>query len=1486
MAAWIINVDFGLGNEDISAHCSDVHKSQRLHNNLKSTINTCSFTLQDITIANKFNVATTDLPLQITKDGTDWFVGLIRPTFENVVQYTTAELGVEGVDKGILLQQKINQNLYYRKYKVCDTANKPTSILHQLFYKAGLADGELDLTDIDVTLQFYGVELLNKKTYRAEITDLLFEYGYVYNVKDDGVFEMHDLYPTALPALTPIDDADMYNTLKIAKREVKYEAARVEWYPTHTQIQQKVYETTGVIKLAKSEWWPVGSTVAVDVPLKFKVLKLDYGILEIVSGVTVPPDIGGWELLGAYNAKLYANLKNVNQIGAFSHTPGAKEAIAKFQAENTIWTKKIKSLSILADIIVRKRDEVNSPISPAGYGGEKIRDVKTRFIDKLADANRLANGMRKYYDFADFEYRFNTLETYAIGEYLDLTEDVMTISTTLRVVEIQEEAQYGRMKVLCEGADEFTVDATDVVDYVRPGLTSIEEDIEDYGERMDTLTGLDGATYENDAAVEADFELIELSEPDCQSNFGRQPDDKIVHYEPAEYADERGILYRNPHTKMWNGLSEAIFQQGTNLVKSPEALIPPDWTESNAKATLTGQYVNGLQLTKVLATVANGQFYQAIFFTGNGEKGIQGKIRKGDDTIARLLLWDATASLARFYCSITWATQTINCTIGTLHGVEWIDSETVLILGITTSDLIAGNNNLFYGRTVTNGKYNFFTAFQATNLTYNIPYIPLYRYPTKVHPEVNTDYRVNMQSKMVFKIKLKPWFTYDTSGWHRFAEWYIDSTHRFIINWEVSNDKIRIYWVDGGTGRYLDSQQFDDGTTYDDINSELIICGAVRFDQQTGQRFFVIVDGVKQTEDTTFNAAPDAKASTFPTLSIGHENEAAHADSLIESVQVWDWDGADFGTIDNEADFDIAVGSLTERFSHTLEEYDGMYKPLSKRGVIGAFQATENLVDFPEDLTDATWLDLAANITPSLSDYYINGKRFTKLLITDGITAYMYKDVEVTIATPSFQAIFKYGLVSNFTEIRLYDRSGITSRGSIRIYWDTKIVLTADGATNLEYHWISEDIVWVAATANGVVPANDNEINIYPDTTEADGDYVYATAVMAEDIAHPTPYTPIARKKSILNYTLRMPPVFTLMFWVRPWFAYTTTISHSFIDWFVDATHRFRGYYNPGSDQILLAWQNGGIVRHLISQQFDDGTARDNINQWIHVVARIDLTAGQTGSALWVNGVSKDANWGGAIDAYTDDFSTLSIGHGSEILQADSMFNDLVMVPGLVSDSVIKKHYLKNRPWYEPSEIANLERTVKVGPGGIRMHNAALTITDNFRRLIDISPSAGLYATDAAGTPIHDIPDALIQKGNWYLGHDLWNDDRVTYKIYDVVDFPEDTWTDVTCLLNANSNVKKGIFKIRLDGAGGAVTTPQLFICLRPKGTAWGTAYTDNTPRFENRLVFSSTICTQIRNVFVLQCPLGDDNKIQFYARANPDTTQRLLTITQLGLGI
>ena len=1379
--AWTIEVDFGAGYDDITIYCSGLTKRQKLHNNLRPTVNTCSFIVDDITTANKFNAAVVDMKLKIQKDAADWFIGLIRPTFENTIKYTNNQMVIEGYDKSILLQQKINPDpaFYWRSYYVCRTSNKATSIVHQLLYKAGIVDGEIDFPDIGTqTILFYGVEASQKKTYLKEISDLLYEFGWVLDVKNDGMFELHDLYPTALGGLTPIDDTDLYNTFKITKKEVKYEAVRVNWYPTVIINGVKVVSEVNTERshvLKKGAWYP--SSVLDESIFKFAILEQpqvsstgltpEEGIYAYLASL-VELDVSGWELLGTFNAKLTYKLVRVYER-TYDYIEGAKEAVIRFQASIQGWVShRIAWFKVIADAVIRKKDERFSPISPAGYaagGGQKILDIPTKFIGDEVNAQRLANGMRKYLGFADFEYRGNTLGSYSLSEHLNFTEGVTGIASKLRVVEIQEEAQYGRKQILCEGIDDITIVAVDVTKIKLPRipLVPIEDKIEDYGETLDALVGLDGETFKNDDSIDPEFHLFELSEPDCQNNYGLEPVDKVVHFEPAEVEDERRFRYRNPHMKMFEGLSEAIFAERKNLVKDSEDLTTVNWANTNSKDALTNLHVNSLCFTKIITTAAWGLVYQTFNITAN-KHGLQCIVKKGDGTVARFRFSDVGN---KGDVTITWATQAIVAANGATHlEYLWIDDETVWV-SFLSATCAAGIGTVYAFADESDAKHSYWTAVQLEDNAYPSPYIPLYRYPTQVRLEVNAEHRATMQSKFVFKVKVKPWFTYDTVTWHAIFSWYIDATHRLIIYYNNSSDIFQIYWQDGGAARYLDSEQFDDGSAHDDINSEIILCGIIDLATggvATGSRFFAIVDGVKQVEDILWSNNIDVLASSFTTLEIGHANKANHADSLIEYIKIWDWDGVALGAIANEIEFDVAVGGLTERFSHILEEYDGKYQLLSKRGAIGVFQPIENVTTSPEDLTNAAgWISVRATVT--LSDLYIDGKRFSKIQ-GDGTGDYgrTYRNVTLTgDGGKSVHCIFKKG--NNIkTRMFLYDLTADTIRFQAELVWATKVV-TAVVGTVFEVNWYSDDTVEILGISTACIAANTNQIFVYG-PYDAGGNtttYGYATAVMVEDNSYPTPYTPTIRETNLLKYQYRMPPVFTIMFWIRPWFAYDTGDNKHLLEWILDGSHQFAFYYKASGDTIRVFWYSAGTPRELISQQFDDGSVHDDINQWIHVAAKINLTTGAaTGSELWINGILRNDNWGGAIDGYSNDYPALTIGDyalglGGNYV-SDSLFSDLLIVPYLVGDSIIKDHYLKNRPWYEPAEIANVERTVKVGPGGIRMHNSALTLTDRFRRQIDISNQAGLLARDAAGKVIHDIPDALILKDMIYGGHNLWRE--------------------------------------------------------------------------------------------------------------------------------
>lgn len=370
-----------------------------------------------------------------------------------------------------------------------------------------------------------------------------------------------------------------------------------------------------------------------------------------------------------------------------------------------------------------------------------------------------------------------------------------------------------------------------------------------------------------------------------------------------------------------------------------------------------------------------------------------------------------------------------------------------------------------------------------------------------------------------------------------------------------------------------------------------------------------------------------------------------------------------------------------------------------ERGAVGIFQDTTNLIIDPEDLTTVNWTEV--DVTAVLSDEYYDGKRFTKVMNSGAIYGFVYQfllDIW-TILTPSFSIIARKGSTTgNITILTVRNITIAVNIFNMSIDWDNypNAPGTPSEGTLYGYDWKDPKTVEIRIIVDTLINLTDDiRIHCYAGT-DTINEYTYWTAVQAEDLPYPTPYTPTSRVVGKLNYLLTLVPKFTLIFRVRPWFTYDTIIDNRFVEWFIDVTHRFIMYYGISGNYIVIAWQDGGTVRYLISQVLDDSGIND-VNQWIMVAAAIDLSAqGQTASRLKVyteaGSIGGDTDWEFTPDAFTGSFPLMSIGHENNAKQADSLMCDILYVPNEVwTEKQLDAHYNKSRPWCVLPEVSKIE---------------------------------------------------------------------------------------------------------------------------------------------------------------------------------------------------
>lgn len=364
------------------------------------------------------------------------------------------------------------------------------------------------------------------------------------------------------------------------------------------------------------------------------------------------------------------------------------------------------------------------------------------------------------------------------------------------------------------------------------------------------------------------------------------------------------------------GDPEFVFQGTTNLVKDPEDLTTGNWTNINSADELSDLYIDGKRFTKIINSGVNaGYVQQDLVDTWNNlilSFSVIAKKGNSAGNTTRFAIRNTTAGVWIYDSVIDWDNYPNSPgtpSDGILHDFDWKDSKTIEIRVICDT-LVANTDDvriyIFGSNNATDGEYTYWTAVQAEDLPYSTPYV------NGARAAASPNESFIMRSQFVLDMVMRPWFTYDTAAQKMFVTWWIDATHRFIVYYEVAGNDIRIYYLDGGAAKYLESQEFDDGSALTDINQRIriIVIPDLTTGTNLGSRFIVIpLESGAIHEDTIWSGAIGPHNSVFQTLSIGHENGLLQADSRIEYVNIYK--GTYDLPINNNTDADKMVYYLT-----------------------------------------------------------------------------------------------------------------------------------------------------------------------------------------------------------------------------------------------------------------------------------------------------------------------------------------------------------------------------------------------------------------------------------------------------------------------------------------------------------------------------------------------------------------------------------------------
>lgn len=478
MITWSFLIDFndGGGDQDITAYVmiDTIKRRRQLWKNLRPVVDSLTFKMQrNPTTITKLLTTDGRIDITVMRDSSPFFKGLIRSNLKVSVRNTVQPVSIECVDYGELLNRKIKNTFQWVNYKVCDVStggaggaiperSLPTrswpdlaipvaagegtnsSLVHQLLVLAGfeLTDIEID-ENIDKTIDYFvNCPVHQERTYAEVLTEILFEFGYVYYWGTDGTFRIYNFLPTDTTTTEVQDNDSMLDELTITKKLMDYEGAEVRFYAHKTEEDALVFnDTTGGdsdypcnIEVAASGYYPNGCGD-----------RNVYSEYQFEGGEIVVVKDAAMSVTKDAEITYDTAFVNYYKRGLFGFVNGAGSA------------KKITKLQIIGDVVYRS--DLGKSRCNLIADTEKLFVCDAEFLTTMADADKLSIGLARYFKYSDFTYTVQSKTVYSLGDFVDIEDEMLGIDNRCVVVGIEDvNAELGLFRYTLEGISEYTAE--------------------------------------------------------------------------------------------------------------------------------------------------------------------------------------------------------------------------------------------------------------------------------------------------------------------------------------------------------------------------------------------------------------------------------------------------------------------------------------------------------------------------------------------------------------------------------------------------------------------------------------------------------------------------------------------------------------------------------------------------------------------------------------------------------------------------------------------------------------------------------------------------------------------------------------------------------------------------------------------------------------------------------------------------------------------
>lgn len=366
--------------------------SEVYFNNLEPTDNSVRLKIPfDSFIADKLKAFKEDIKVRIVNDDNSYlFTGYLRNDFSFTKTQRNEPIQIEIISPSFLLDKDLKEPITEFKKSV-------NEIIKILLQKAGIEN--TPDTGINNILDVFIAK--NEDNIKEIITNLCFEFGYVFNFDNDGLFRVYPLFdiPETQNIVQTFDGTNILDSVTMNKKEQEADNIHAEWSRIDFKENTLIFsDTQNATDADKCNIKIAANSFVFDTEENY--IKYDSTLGEILC------------------VKELTNTDIIADSGIdYSITNLGKQGL--FKAKNSTGTEKlIRKFDVYGNAYIK----TSSNISKSSRGN-KIKKFELHYLNTKEAIESFVQKLQAYYEYADFTLTLKSKIDYAIGSFVKVFEN-------------------------------------------------------------------------------------------------------------------------------------------------------------------------------------------------------------------------------------------------------------------------------------------------------------------------------------------------------------------------------------------------------------------------------------------------------------------------------------------------------------------------------------------------------------------------------------------------------------------------------------------------------------------------------------------------------------------------------------------------------------------------------------------------------------------------------------------------------------------------------------------------------------------------------------------------------------------------------------------------------------------------------------------------------------------------------------------------------